>query len=360
MKKMISLILVLAMMLSLAACGGSGTNAPADADVSAAESAAESAVSSAADSDSGDIIEGEKVNIVIGSVLNPGSPENIAMQWILDTLEEKTGGNITGSLYEGGSIGSETEMLEQCINGDCHITMTSLVGIDKYASAYNSISVPYLYSSKEQIQKSWDGKIGEAIREKFEEAGMYYDGIIFRGNRHLTANEKIDSPDKLKGLKLRLPDTTQWVTVWSGMGALPTPTSAAETFSALQTGVVDAQENNITSNYNKGMWEVQKYTMLTSHVVDTYIFCWSKDWFDGLSEDYQNLIRETILEAADYASDITAENEESLRSEMEANGMEFVDVDTAAFKEAALPYIQQVAEGWDSWVYDQAMEDTAE
>lgn len=308
---------------------------------------------------SGDIIEGESMNIIIGSVLNPGSPENIAMQWILDTLKERTNGKITGTLYEGGSIGSESELLEQARNNDCQITMTSLVGLDKFAPQYNTISVPYLYKSADQIRATWNSSIGESIRAEFEKKGLYYDGIMFRGNRHMTANKIIETPDMLKGLKLRLPETQQWVTVWSGMGALPTPTAASETFSALQTGVVDAQENNITSNYNKAMWQVQKYTMLTNHVVDTYIFCWSKDWFDGMSEDYQVLVKQTILDAADYATQITADNEAKLRAEMEANGMEFIEVDTEAFKEAALPSIQKIAADWADGVYEQAMKDTA-
>ena len=359
-KKLVATVMTLAMLVgTLAACGSSQTAAPAAAEPAAKteEAAAEPEEEKEEKSDA---LEGEKTNIIIGSVLNAGSPENEAMQWILDTLNEKSGGNITGTLYEGGSIGSESELLEQCRNNDCQITMTSLVGIDKFAPEYNTISVPYLYASQDQIRKSWEGPIGENIRKKFEENGMYYDGIIFRGNRSLTANEIIDTPDKLKGFKLRLPETQQWVTVWGGMGALPTPTAASETFSALQTGVVDGQENNITSNYNKGIWQVQKYTLLTNHVVDTYIFCWSKEWYDGLSKDYQNLVYETILEAAERATKNTADKEAELRAEMEANGMEFVDVDIAKFKEAALPFIEKVAEGWADGVYDQAMADTAE
>jgi len=299
----------------------------------------------------------KKVHVVIGSVLNPGSPENVAMQWILDTLSEKTNGRITGALYEAGSIGSEAEMLEQCINGDCHITVTSLVGINKYARAYNTLSVPYLYSSKEEMLKSWNGPIGEAIRTNFEKNGLYYDGIIFRGNRQLTANFKITDPSQLKGLKLRLPETVQWVTVWGGMGAICTPTSAAETFSALQNGVVDAQENNITSNQKKGMEQVQKYTMMTNHIIDTYIFTWSKTWFDSLSEADQKLIRETILEAADYGTKITEEGEAKCRAIMEAGGMEFIEVDASKFKEAALSFLEKVASSWEDWVLPQALKD---
>ncbi len=353
--KQFALVLSLVMIVAMFSACSSSSNAPASSAPVAPETSAPSAPPPAAPET--DIIQGEKMNLVVSSHLNPGSPENLGMQYMLDTLKEKTGGNITGTLYEGAALGGEIEADEQVAAGSINIASGQFATLDKYASKLQSFSAPYLYSTPDEVRTSWAGRIGQAIRSEFEKLGFYGDHLYFRGNRQMTCSKEIKTPADLKGIKLRLPETSSWLTVWESMGVMATPIASSEVFSALQLGVVDGQENSITSNYNKGLWEVQKYTILTNHIVDCGYWIWSKAWYDGLSDDYKDLLDQTLAEAADVVTKITSGNEPKLQKEMEDKGMQFIKVDTGPFADAAQAGIEKVAEDWEDWVYDQAKAD---
>ena len=121
--------------------------------------------------------------------------------------------------------------------------------------------------------------------------------------------------------------------------------------------MVDAQENPIISNHDKGLQEVQKYTIMTDHIVDMLPVIYSKKWFDGLDQDTQELIKECLDDATDWANQYAIEVTEENKAEMEAAGMEFIEVDTSSFKESALSCLDELAKNWADGVYDQLMKD---
>lgn len=366
MKKSFALITVALIVLSMfagcsSAAPASSPAAPAPAssvapaNSEAPASSAEPASSAAADG----VVDCPKMNIVLSSHLNPGSPENEALKLILKTLGERTGGNITGTVYEGSSLAAEVEAYEHLKSGSINISFAGFTITNKFGPTLESFATPYMYSTKEQVLKSWEGRIGEEMRKNLLEAGIVGKYMSFRGNRQLTSNKPIHTPADLAGLKLRVPETASWITVWKSMGALPTPIATSEVFSSLQMGVIDAQENSITSNYNKGLWEVQKYTILTNHIIDMNVFEVSRKWYETLSPEMQTVVDEVMKQGADYCTEITLANEEKLRAEMEQNGMEFIEIDAKAFAEAAAEGVREVSKEWEDWVYGQAMEDIA-
>lgn len=316
-------------------------------------------VTARAEAQTEEIVDGPEMNLVFASYLAQGCIENVAMQRALDYLSERTGGKITGTVYEAAVLGKELEALEQVIEGTIQVAYTGYSSFANYAPEYSTFGVPYLYTSAAQVQKSFDGPIGQAIQAAYEENGLMFDHLIFRGNRQLTSNKLVTTPEDLKGLKLRLPENKVSMTVWSGLGTLTYAIDSSEVFTALQLGTVDAQENPISSNHSKGLWEVQKYTIMTNHVVDFLGFVWSKDWYDGLTDEYRALVDEALTMAAQWACDEEAANEAVLRAEMEEKGMEFVDVDCSLFAEAAAPSIKVLTDGWAEGVYEQVQEDIA-
>lgn len=298
-----------------------------------------------------------KMELTFASYLNPGSPENIAMQWMVDELKKRSDGNIIAHLHEAATIGTEIEIIEQVMSGSIHFAFSGSTVINKIAREYESISIPYLYVSEAHATQSLKGPIGDGIRAAGEEVGLYFGDLIFRGRRQLTSNRRIDTPADLKGLKLRLPDQRTHMIIWASLGTLPTPITSSEIFSSLQAGVVDAQENSITSNYMKGLWEVQKYTILTNHQVDYMIWIISKEWMDSMPQPVQDLIWELSREAAALSSRLSLDGEANLQKEMEDHGMEFVKVDTEAFRAAAADGVAEVTKHLAPWVLDQVQKD---
>lgn len=289
---------------------------------------------------------------------NSNSPDESLLLKFAELVEERSSGSVTAVVF-AGTLGSELEIDEQIRSGTVHMYVSATSTISTYAPDYNTFSVPYVYSDRDQVIASWQGSIGEGLRQKYAEAGIYTSGdtLFIRGMRELTSNKMVKTADDVRGLKLRLPSTAEWVTVWSKMGANVATISSAEVFSALQTGVVDAQENPIISNHDKGLQEVQKYTIMTDHIVDMLPVIYSKKWFDGLDPDTRELIKECLDDATDWANQYAIEVTEENKAEMEAAGMEFIEVDTSSFKESALSCLDELAKNWADGVYDQLMKD---
>jgi TRAP-type C4-dicarboxylate transport system substrate-binding protein len=141
--------------------------------------------------------------------------------------------------------------------------------------------------------------------------------------------------------------------VWKELGALPTPIASPEVFSALQTGVVEAQENPISSNYQKALWEVQKYTIMTNHLFDYFLWESSKKWCEDLSPDLKKIFDEVTAAGIQRSTDITFEMEDSYRADMEKRGMIYLDIDFRAFREKALPAIERATKDLEPWVYEE-------
>ncbi|MDF2523373.1 MAG: transporter substrate-binding protein [Clostridiales bacterium] len=263
-------------------------------------------------------------------------------------IKEKSGGIITAELY-AGSLGSELEIIEQVRTGTVHMYLSSTATLSSYAPQFNTFSIPYLYPNKEKLLVSWKGRIGQAIGSNYQKKDIYLytSNVLMRGYRHLTSNKEVRTAADVKGIKLRLPETKEWVTVWKTIGAIPYPLSSSELFSALQTGVVDAQENPIISNHDKALWEVQKYTIMTSHIVDFLPLTYSKKWFDGLNKPTHELISKCTEEALVWGNEEAVSREAKAKKVMEDKGMKFVEIDTSSFRSAALPAMDTLKAGWE-------------
>lgn len=302
----------------------------------------------------------QKIDISIGAHTPQGTVEVDGLFHLKKILEERSGGKITAAVFYGGTVGSESDLAEQLRTGIMQISIGGFPVMENYAKPFATFIVPYLYTDKEGVMRSWNGRIGEAMRDSYAKNGMYLAGFLMRGNRQLTANKAVQTVEDLAGLKIRLPETASWVAVWKELGCIPTPIPASEVFSALQTGVVEAQENPISSNALKGLQEVQKYTVMTNHVVDILTLAYSKSWFDKLNADTQALIKECVAESVDVINKNAIELEAKYKKQMEDGGMQFLDVpDMEPFKDRAAIAAKVIAKDWEPWVYEQAIADSA-
>jgi TRAP-type C4-dicarboxylate transport system substrate-binding protein len=182
MRKIFYVLLTPLVFVYFAGCGGG--------------SAAQGAVQSAAD----------PITVVMGSHLNPGSPENLAMVWMTEQLAERSNGRFKGEVYESGSIGNEAELVEQVQSGQTHLAIGGSAPQDRYVRKYTVTTIPFMLEDKDVLNAVFDGKIGDAIRDVFAQSNILIPGFSLRGNRQLTTNRKIVNPDDLIGMKMRLPE----------------------------------------------------------------------------------------------------------------------------------------------------------
>jgi tripartite ATP-independent transporter DctP family solute receptor len=181
-----------------------------------------------------------------------------------------------------------------------------------------------------------DGGLGKYVRAQIEKVGLTTMSRPWEnGFRQVTTSTKpINAPEELKGLKLRVPSAPMLATLFTALGASPTPINFNEVYSALQTKLVEGQENPLAIIATARLYEVQKYCSLTNHVWDAYWILGNRKAVDRLPKDIQEIVfREFDKSAGDERADIAALSK-SLRAELQAKGLQFVEVDKKAFKVA--------------------------
>lgn len=284
----------------------------------------------------------------------PGGPDHAAVQKFKEMVESKSKNRLKVNIFPGAQLGGERDNLEQLKQGEVALTQSGDLTISLYAPEYGALIVPFVFPNVEAVFKAWDGWMGKEIRKAAMDKGkVHIVGIQRRGSRMLTAKKEIRTPDDLKGVKLRVPEIPDWVTVWKEMGALPTVVAWPEVFGALQTGVVDAQENPLYLIYTTKLYEVQSHVMLTAHVHACFHWLMSDKVLSSLPKDLQEIVLNSAKEAAAYGDKITKEQEEDFKKKLAEKGMKVVAVDIKPFMAKAQPAIEKIRQKWAKGVFEE-------
>ena len=203
-----------------------------------------------------------------GSVLPITHPMNARIAAAAPKIKEATGGRLEYAVYASSALGSDSSMMSQAINGA--LQMYSLSGdiMAPRSPAAGITGVGFSFSGYGPNWAAMDGDLGKWYVALAEKQGLY---AIPRGFDHgfrniTTRNKPINTPDDLKGFKIRLPVAPTLIALFKSLGASPTPLTFGEVYSALQTGIVDGQENPLQLIDEAKFYEVQKYISMTNHV----------------------------------------------------------------------------------------------
>jgi TRAP-type transport system periplasmic protein len=251
------------------------------------------------------------------------------------SIKKETGGLVDLQVYPNSQLGSEPDMFTQTRSGALDFMSTS--GANQTVVPIGSINtVAFAFENYDQVWGAMDGALGDHVRGEFAKVGLHVlPKVLDNGYRNITSGAKpIVVPDDLKGFKIRVPGNPLWVTLFKTLGAAPTPVNFGELYAALQTHVVDGQENPLTLIQSAKLYEVQKYVSLSGHIWDGhYIFANAIRW-NGLPEDVRNTVTSALSDAAaKERQDIQRLNDEAAK-EMEAKGVVFNKVDTKPFRDA--------------------------
>ena len=291
--------------------------------------------------------------ISIPTHFNAGTTEFFAVERFQKAVEEGSKGRIKIKTFPGSALGSEMENLEQVKTNLVQMSVFGDLLTSQLAPEFDPTVVPFIFPNVEEVYAYWNGPMGPKIQNALETRGnQILIGLQKRGARMLTASKAINTPAELAGIKLRVPEIPSWVHVWKGLGALPTPVAWAETYNALQTRVVDAQENPISNIYVAKIYEVNKFVMRTDHLVNVYHWTINKDFLNGLPADLKKLVLDSAKEACDWGDKQIDNREKELFELLKKEGVTFVDVNKQLFINAARPFVEQLAEKWDSGARD--------
>jgi len=302
-----------------------------------------------------------ELTMEVGTFHPPGTGDVAGLKHFKEILEERSNGRIRVNVTFGETLGGEQDTIDQARLGTLHMVTDGMATMGRYAKRWGVWALPYAYPDKETLLKSVEGPIGQAIKGEFDRNGLIFVGIVPLGFRNMTTNRRVVEPADLRGMKLRLPENPDWITVWQEFGVKPVPIPAPEMYLALKTGTVDAQENPYTAIHVRKFWEVQDYVILTQHVVDFHITMLSKEFMADVAEELRDMILEAAEEMVSWQADyVEKELMAKYRAEAEENGMEFITPNREAFQQVAKRGWEKLKEQWEPWVYDQLLKETSQ
>jgi len=300
---------------------------------------------------------GKTYTAAFGCVHSPETPNVKGMEWFAEKMGERTDGKVVINVFPGGSLGGNKEHLEGPGLGTMEMADVGSGIVSTYAAEYGIIDMPFIYRDKAHFRKVMDGPIGEATKKSIEEsANINVVSYYARGPRHLfTKNRVVTEPGDLNGLKLRLPPIDVWHKAWTSLGAVPINVSWPEVYTALQTGVADAVEQDVAPFLSQALHEVTNHVMLTDHQGHVEFWIVNRPWFNSLPAEYQEIFMDTAAEAMDYVQKLVDESSEAmLLSLKEEHGMQVHEVNREAFVEALHHAATQVWEPfWPEGLYEQ-------
>ena len=267
------------------------------------------------------------------------SHQGVAIDTFAREVEKRTGGRYKVQTFYSGSLGGERESIEAVQLGTQELTFSSTGPVPNFVPEARILDIPFLFRDKAHARAVLDGAIGQDMLKAFDSKGFRALAWGENGVRHMTNSKRaVNSPDDLKGLKMRTMENPVHVAAYKGFGIITTPMAFPEVFTALQQGTVDGQENPLSVIMAAKFDQVQKHLTLTGHVYSPAIFLMNKGAFDKLSAADKQHFLDAAKEAVKANRARVDEDDAKGVAELRAKGMQVIEnPDKAKFQAALTP-----------------------
>jgi tripartite ATP-independent transporter DctP family solute receptor len=262
-------------------------------------------------------------------------PMNIRAKEMSAAIKTETNGRVDLQVFPNNQLGSDTDMLSQIRSGGVEFFTLSGLILATLVRAASINGIGFAFQNYDTVWKAMDGDLGAFIRKEIAKANLVVmDKIWDNGFREVTSSTRpITSPDDLKGFKIRVPVSPLWTSMFKAFDSAPASINISEVYSALQTKVVEGQENPLAIISTAKFYEVQKYCSLTNHMWDGYWFLANRRAWEKLPEDLRAIVAKNINSAGMKEREDVAKLNANLRKDLEAKGMVFNDLQVAPFRD---------------------------
>lgn len=344
MKKSLQLFLMTFMTIFIVACGnGEATDS-----------------SEAGAPPEGDNSDSYTIRVAHSSAATDDRLENSLLEF-KSTVEEKSDGRLIIETYPNSQLGGEREILESVQMGSVEMAVLSTAPFAGFYDKMQILDLPYIFENEKISDLVLDGEFGDNLFEDMlTETGIR--GLAWgeNGIRHMATNDKaIETPDDVKGLKIRTQENPVHMDMIEEFGGSPTPIAFPELYSSLQQGVIDGYENPFSLIVGMRFYEVTDYITLTSHVNGVYAFIANDEAFTELPEDLQVILNEEATNWSDIERQMNREQEEEGRKTIEEAGTEIIeltDEQIDEFRKASAPVLEEHIGDIGQELYDELQE----
>lgn len=272
-------------------------------------------------------------------VYETGSAYHEVAEWAADEIAKRTDGRVEIKVFPASSLGKEVEINEGLGIGAVDIIYTGPSFVERYYGPIAISDYPFIMRGWDHWLKYRESDLFDELSAGYGEAtGNHVLGLVYYGQRHVTSNKPILSPEDMKGLKIRVPNSPLMLMFPNSVGANPSPMAFSEVYLALQQGVVDAQENPLPTIKFKKFYEVQSNINLTGHILNSLLVIASDSALSRVGDD-EAVVREILDEAAMKASRTIYQSEQELVAWFQEKGITVNEVDQKPFQDAVRPLL---------------------
>jgi tripartite ATP-independent transporter DctP family solute receptor len=262
-------------------------------------------------------------------------PLNTRAKEMSAAIKTETNGRVDIQIFPNNQLGADTDVLSQLRSGGVEFfTMSGLI-LATLVPAASINGMGFAFPDYPTVWKAMDGDLGAYVRGQIAKANLVaMDKIWDNGFRQTTSSTRpITGPEDYKGFKIRVPVSPLWTSMFKAFDAAPASINFNEVYSALQTKIVEGQENPLALISTAKLYEVQKYCSLTNHMWDGYWFLANRRAWEALPEDVRTIVAKNINAAAVKARVDTEQLNATVRQELTAKGLTFNQPDVAPFRE---------------------------
>jgi len=262
-------------------------------------------------------------------------PMNVRARDMAAAIKQQTNGRFDLQIFPSSQLGSDTDTLSQIRSGGVEFFTLSGLILSTLVPAASINGMGFAFADYDSVWKAMDGDLGAYIRAQIAKANLIaMEKIWDNGFRQTTtSNKPITTPDDFRGMKLRVPPSPLWTSMFKAFDAAPASINFNEVYSALQTKIVDGEENPLAIISTAKLYEVQKYCSLTNHMWDGFWFLANQRAFAALPDDVRGIVTDNINAAGLKERDDIARLNASLQQDLTAKGLVFNRPDPAAFRD---------------------------
>lgn len=243
-----------------------------------------------------------------------------------ELVEEKTNGQIQVNINSGGALGGDRELAESVELGSIQMALNGTTTLESYDPKLGALALPYLFDGYDDVESFIESEIGKSLMDVLGDSNIRILAFPENGFRHISNNKhSIQTVEDLQGLKIRAMETPIHVATFEKLGMAPTPIPFPEIYSSLQSKLIDAQENTMSQIQKAKYYEVQPYVTFPGpfYLLNTTII--NENFFQSLSEEHQQIIQESAIEAAEFQRNLNREEDEAAIEYLKEEGIEIVE-----------------------------------
>lgn len=249
-------------------------------------------------------------------------PKGIAASLLQERVNEEMNGSACMEVFPNSTLFNDDQVLEAMLQGDVQLAAPSLSKFEAFTKQFRIFDLPFMFASIDAVDAFQNSETGQAMKDSMQRRGLQGLEFWHNGMKQFSANVPLLQPSDASGLKFRVQPSDVLVAQMEALGASPQPMSFSEVYGALQTGVVDGQENTWSNVYGQKFFEVQDGISETNHGIIDYLVVTSVDWLEALDPEIRDQFLTILSEVTETRNaESTAVNEAAKQAILDAGGV---------------------------------------